>query len=408
MRDPQLIEALNNCIDLLAAGATIEDCLRTYPQYAAELAPMLEAGRLTRRAILTPEESQARERIRKRFEREIQQPALSIRPPWRRFLSMAAGVVLVSALLLTAATVAAQDSLPGDFLYGLKLASESVRLSFAQDRANVEAEFNLRRIEEAQQLLTLGREAEVSFSGQVEGLIEGMLIVEGLSLKIDPQTTAPEALIPGSRVKIRARVSGAELIGVEIQPLTVPPPPIPAETPTPTASIEPSATETPSATASLRPSETSTATVTPSLTITPTPTQPTATLTAENTASAPTATPILDEAEIPEDCVPFQPEGWIRYQVQPGDTLSELVTRSGAVPRQVARANCIRNPRLIVVGQMIFLPRQPSTRPRTPLETPLFRTPQAQQNNTEPVRRTPIPTPEPTRRGNNTGGNNGG
>lgn len=62
---------------------------------------------------------------------------------------------------------------------------------------------------------------------------------------------------------------------------------------------------------------------------------------------------------IPGDCVASMPSGWTTYTIQPGDTLSSIAGRTGASLGDLMRANCIANPRMIVAGASIFVPRTP-------------------------------------------------
>ncbi|WP_375489667.1 DUF5667 domain-containing protein [uncultured Jatrophihabitans sp.] len=73
-----------------------------------------------------------------------------------RPLAIAASVVVVLAMVLAGATWMSQKSLPGDTLYGLKRASENVRLSLASNSvsaAHDRLEFAATRVEEASRLL---------------------------------------------------------------------------------------------------------------------------------------------------------------------------------------------------------------------------------------------------------------
>jgi LysM repeat protein len=59
---------------------------------------------------------------------------------------------------------------------------------------------------------------------------------------------------------------------------------------------------------------------------------------------------------------------WIAYRAQAGDTLGSLATRTGSTISILAAANCLTNVNLIEVGQLIYVPRTPST--VTPGPTP--------------------------------------
>ncbi len=75
MSDRNLGAIFNDCIDRLAAGETIEDCLRTYPRHAAALRPMLETGELVNRARVVGQEAvQVEMRVRERLLRELDNP----------------------------------------------------------------------------------------------------------------------------------------------------------------------------------------------------------------------------------------------------------------------------------------------------------------------------------------------
>jgi nucleoid-associated protein YgaU len=52
------------------------------------------------------------------------------------------------------------------------------------------------------------------------------------------------------------------------------------------------------------------------------------------------------------------PNGWTAYTVQPGDTLAAIAAAYGLTADQLARANCLPNPDLIYVGQVIAVPGQ--------------------------------------------------
>ncbi len=55
-------------------------------------------------------------------------------------------------------------------------------------------------------------------------------------------------------------------------------------------------------------------------------------------------------------CTPTQPDGWIVYTINAGDSLSALARRVGTTVEALQRANCIRDPQLIRAGTDIFIP----------------------------------------------------
>lgn len=370
MVNSDLLDAFDDCINRLATGQSVEDCLRAYPQYARDLAPMLESGLLARRAFPAPAEiAAAQERARFGFEQALTGAPVRRVSPLRRIAGMAASVLLVFVVLLGGAGVMAQASLPGDTLYGVKLALESARLFFSGDDAPLQAEFAQRRVDETQRLLELRREAEVTFEGILETIDDdGRLVVAGVDVRLSGLSAT--GLQTGQVVRVRARTTADGLLiarAVEIrraapEPAEAAPPEIESATPTPSATSTPfarAATQTPAptftaevafATNTPRPTRTprTTRTATPSATP-----SPTATVTPTRTAQ-----PLRPTSE-PAACVPARPPGWFSYRIQTGDTLSALAARTRTIVDTLLRVNCIDDPRLIYTGQLIYLPQPP-------------------------------------------------
>lgn len=88
------------------------------------------------------------------------------------------------------------------------------------------------------------------------------------------------------------------------------------------------------------------------------------------------------------------PYGWVRYTVQPGDTLYHIATSYGITTEQLQRANCLGSSTTIRIGQLLWVPNLPT---RTPTFEPPYFTPTVEP--TEPFTETVMPfttTPEPT------------
>jgi LysM repeat protein len=384
MIDPSLLDVFNHCIDLLAAGQTIEDCLQAYPEYAAELEPMLEAGRTAVRAQpAAAEVAAAQDRVSVRFEQALRAPVLRPAFPLQHLASLAAAMLLVWVVVLGGTMAAAQDSLPGDFLYRFKRWSEDIRLALPGDDDPLQAQFDQRRIDETADLLDIHREAEVRFKGTITAIEAASVVVAGLPVQIAPDTPGKDQLQAGQQVQVRARTTtDGQLIGLDIQPIDAPEspggPPTPTVTPTPT--VEPSPTASPSVT----PSPTDTPSPAPTATDTP---LPTATPTTRRTVTSPgpsrtptverSATPGANRTQTPAPprggtatptgtpggqtvppplCTPSSPGGWLAYTIQTGDTLSQLVAGSGVPLEAVLRANCLDAAYPPGAGTVIYLP----------------------------------------------------
>ncbi len=356
MVDQDLLTAFNDCIDRLAAGQSVNDCLRRYPQYARALRPMLEAGLTIRRArASTAETSEARARVRQRVAQAAHD--MPARPnniyPLRTFATLAASLLIIFFVATGGAAVASQSSLPGDPLYGIKRLTESVQLALSGGAQR--DVFAARRVDETRQLLNLQRPAEVTFTGEVIAVSGAVWVVSGLPVNVTEQTISAGTAFPGDRVEIRGYTTAqGELFAHEI--IVIEPgkrDPAPTITPVPTR-LPVSATPLPTG----QPTNTPSPTVTPSLTATRTP-SPTLTQ---------TPTPTITAA----GCTVNPPTGWTRYTIQAGDTLSALAAARRVSLDDIIRVNCLTNARLIVAGQQLYLP---------PGDDPIRFTPAPTQSN---------------------------
>ncbi len=97
MADQRFVNAFNDCIDRLANGETIAECLRRYPEYAIDLRPMLEAGLLARRAESdSAEVLAAKMRVRAQlFDALALTPPRRSTPPILRVLPLVASLLIV-------------------------------------------------------------------------------------------------------------------------------------------------------------------------------------------------------------------------------------------------------------------------------------------------------------------------
>lgn len=385
-RNLGIVDAFDDCIDRLARGQSLQACLEVYPQYAAELAPMLETGvAVIRGADIDAEWSEIQAGMEARFERALSNGGVDVRrgaAVWVRLLGTVASLLLVLVIALNGLALVSQESLPGDTLYGYKRFTESIRLSLV-DSSGVDIlteEFARRRLDETQAVLDDGRVVEVDFTGVIEDVelesilspddFSGSMTVSGLEVTITTQTLADQPslmqiLLPGTLVHVRAiTTADRRLVASAITPIE-PAPPVPEMTPT--------ANATAAVTASGTPSETSRPSATPSSSPTPANVNPTGIPTATPNASishtlVPTttvdvATPTITMTGSVDGCVARPPQGWVAYIIQVGDTLSGLASRSGASTiESIMRVNCLEDSRRIIAGTRLYLPSYPTRR----------------------------------------------
>ena len=180
-KNERLSAILDEALELIKRGESIESCLERYPEQAEELRPLLEMALLLAKAGDTGEPP--RERLlaaRHRFLREAAStaprksaPKRSRRPAgalwWPRlFLRPATAmalIIIVAFFTGLGVAWAAYYSLPDSPLYPVKLALEDIRLSLEPDpasRAWLELTLTQKRVQEITLLNSKGRLSRTS------------------------------------------------------------------------------------------------------------------------------------------------------------------------------------------------------------------------------------------------------
>ncbi len=160
-------DILNECLERLGNGESLEDCLKIYPDEAERLAPMLKIAQATRRAASSIEpRTDFKAQALYRLSREMAHPHKSRNRFFRLPRAAFATPVLLGmgSLFLVfggAAGVSAASggSVPGDPLYPVKTAKEWVLLSMPRSdmaRARLQADLAQRREEEIAELAGRG------------------------------------------------------------------------------------------------------------------------------------------------------------------------------------------------------------------------------------------------------------
>lgn len=139
---------LDTCLDQIEDGKTnIDECLKRYPEQAAELKPLLVAAtRLSRAREVVPDPSyKARARMQLNVYMQQNPQRKRISPVLWRFAISVAAVMLI---FVASGTAFAQSSLPGDALYNWKLTSEHVWRLTSSDQLSVDITLSNRRVNE--------------------------------------------------------------------------------------------------------------------------------------------------------------------------------------------------------------------------------------------------------------------
>ena len=160
---------LNECLErILVRGETVESCLLSYPEQAAELEPLLSTALATKTASVIKPRSEFKQRARHQFHSALQQMEaererriFSWMPQWATVVA----TVLIVLLMGGGGTVAAaNDSMPDEPLYPVKLSAEAVRLAFtlsAMGKAEMYVQLADERIEEIEAMAAKGKAEQV-------------------------------------------------------------------------------------------------------------------------------------------------------------------------------------------------------------------------------------------------------
>jgi hypothetical protein len=160
-------DILNDCLECMFEGGSIEDCLKTYPKQAPELEPLLKASFavMQKSAAIQPDHrfkarthSQLQEMLRARREKAERRAAV---PIWRRRWAVAVASFLVILFAAVGAVAASANALPDGPLYSVKLATERVKLGLAFSdlgKAKLHVQFAEQRTAEMVELARQGED----------------------------------------------------------------------------------------------------------------------------------------------------------------------------------------------------------------------------------------------------------
>jgi len=165
--DKRFEDILDTCLDRITLkGDSIEQCLESYPEQAAELEPLLRAALAIKEVSSIeprPEFRQvAKARLLSALAAEEKKKEKRRLPLWSWQWRWALAVAVILALFLAGGgtVMASSDSLPGDVLYPVKMATEKVQAFFTfgdEAKANLHIKFAERRVKEIESLAGKGR-----------------------------------------------------------------------------------------------------------------------------------------------------------------------------------------------------------------------------------------------------------
>jgi hypothetical protein len=215
----ELAEALDQCIDMLHRGATVEDCLRQFPSFREQLTPLLAVTEEVWRAThLRPSEGFRRAAKARLLATALQRqaaPAHGQTVGWRWWSLRIAAAAAALTLVAMPAIGASAESLPGTPLFPLKRAVEEARLLLAAGPdAQMQARLDIarERLRELERLRARGQESDEAVRGLALAL--GRL-EEHLRARSDDQPLPPGLVAQIEELSERLGVQGE---GEPVQP----------------------------------------------------------------------------------------------------------------------------------------------------------------------------------------------
>ncbi len=213
-------DILNECLERVFKGESIETCLNAYPEQASKLEPLLKTSFMLMRksAAIQPDaeyKARAQYQLQAMFYAKHERAEKRARiPVWHRKWAVAMTTVLVVLLAGIGTVAASASALPDDALYPVKLAAEQVRVTLAfsdVDKAKLHLQFAERRAGEMTEMARQGKSDKISMlTEQIAKHLDKVFVVEETQLvegkgpgvqEVKPRALAPPSPAPSEEAE---------------------------------------------------------------------------------------------------------------------------------------------------------------------------------------------------------------
>lgn len=208
MKKDKLIRALDVCVQSIKTNQDLEQVLFLYPKERSELAPLIRSAYIAHQLGRSWNISQdVLSKNRTEFI-QLSQTVVPVTQNQTRNRRGSASLLIVIVLvlfILLGISYMSQRALPGSVFYSLKEASRDFRLSVIEDSQsyiNASLQMDDQRLEEIQTLISLEREAWVSFGGRITQGDAGEWLVSGINLASNTETQLVGDIWPGYYVRV--------------------------------------------------------------------------------------------------------------------------------------------------------------------------------------------------------------
>lgn len=198
----KLEDILDNCLERMFKGESIEDCLKTYPEQAPQLEPLLKTSFVViqKYSAIQPSlefKAKARSQLQGMLYAKLAKAERAKVPIWHRRWAVAMTTVLVIVLAGVGIAAASINALPDEPLYPVKLATEQTRLMAAFsdiDKAELHIRFAERRAMEIVEMAGQGRSDKISaLTEQIANHLDKVYAAEKTG---EIEQRGPKALAP--------------------------------------------------------------------------------------------------------------------------------------------------------------------------------------------------------------------
>jgi hypothetical protein len=248
-KEKEFENILDECLERVMRGEDIQACLAQYPEHAAELEPLLKTASITRKAVDVQPRAEFRQKAAYEFQAAIRNmPVKESRNFFKLQVRwvMPVAIVLVVLMAGSGTLVAANNSLPDEPLYTVKLATEAVQLAFTPSdlgKAELYAKFADKRVEEIIVLADKGEAKQIDTATErMNTQLIAMANITGNNAGTLKDTAAAILQSPAEPT-----IEAAEARTKQAPVVVLAPAPVPSDTPVPADDATPAITTAPPA-----------------------------------------------------------------------------------------------------------------------------------------------------------------
>ena len=236
MKNSEFENILDDCLERLAKGETLEQCLQSYPEQAAQLEPLLQTAQIARKVSAILPRSEFKARARYEFRSALQATAIKKRLPLFGLRPRWAMALMITAIFLIAGgstAVAANNSMPDSPLYPVKLATEQVQLTLTPSdisKARLCVKLADRRVAE---IIYMANKGDVQRVDVITRRLDKHLVTLTSLVSAQKAEEAPRVLAPAPEEAVPAPPPA-----LAPEPAPAPAPTLPPSVPSPVPSEE--------------------------------------------------------------------------------------------------------------------------------------------------------------------------